>query len=126
MITPIYAAILALFYVWLSMRVIQMRQKTRVSLGEGNSKQLLRRLRIHGNFAEYVPFALLLILLVELNEMPDWNVHALGGLLIVSRTLHFIGLSREKDVNAFRVLGMVGTFTVLLLGALACLVPDFF
>ena len=55
-IIPFYAAILALLYVCLSARTIGFRRKSRVSIGDGGDQELLRAIRMHANFAEYVPF----------------------------------------------------------------------
>lgn len=123
MVTPIYAGLLALLFVVLSARVIQMRVKAGVSLGTGDNRDLLRRQRVHGNFAEYVPFGLLLILLMELRGLPDWSLHALGVLLVSSRVLYMIALRGPKEVNKVRVAAMMCTFAVLVFGALGCLVP---
>ena len=65
MIIAIYAAPLAFLYIALAINVIRLRFKHRVSLGAGEVPKLERAIRAHGNFAEYVPFALLLIGLSE-------------------------------------------------------------
>ncbi|MGI9404501.1 MAG: MAPEG family protein [Hyphomicrobium sp.] len=51
-ITAFYAALLALFFVFLSIRVIGWRRVKKVELGHGDDNQLLRRMRVHANFAE--------------------------------------------------------------------------
>ena len=68
MITIIYAGILAIVYAVLTLRVAQGRYKYRVGLGDGGVPELTQRIRVHGNFAEHVPFALLLIFLVDYAE----------------------------------------------------------
>ncbi len=55
-----YAAVLAPFSVWLSFRVVGVRRSATQSLGAGGMPELERRMRVHANFAGYVPFALLL------------------------------------------------------------------
>ena len=47
----------------LSMRMISNRVRARVNLLDGGDEALTRAMRVHGNFAEYVPFALLLMAL---------------------------------------------------------------
>ncbi len=64
-VTGFYAALLAIFYVVLAFAVVRQRMKLRVGLGDGQQPSLIKAIRIHGNFAEYVPFALLLLLLLE-------------------------------------------------------------
>jgi uncharacterized membrane protein YecN with MAPEG domain len=61
LITPFYAAFLGLGFVTLSILTLRLRRKFKIALGDGGNKQLLRAIRVHSNFAEYVPLALILI-----------------------------------------------------------------
>ena len=85
-ITAFYAALLAVLFLVLSVRVIAWRRQHRVEFGHGEDAELLRRLRVHANFAEYVPFTLLMIALAESMAPPDLLVHASGLLLIGGRS----------------------------------------
>jgi uncharacterized protein len=114
MVTALYAAILALLFFYLSVTVIGQRRKSQASLGTGNDAQLERVVRVHANFAEYVPFALLMIFFVEGASYPAWTIHALGVLLLAGRASHAYGVSRSPENFRFRVTGMALTFTVLL------------
>ena len=118
-VTPIYAGFLALLFILLSVRVIGLRRAARVALGDGGNPALLRRQRVHGNFAEYAPLALLLMALAELQNLPDWTIHAIGILLLVGRATHASGVSREPEMPKARVLGMALTFGALGVGAVA-------
>jgi uncharacterized protein len=111
--TPLYAALLALLYVYLSVRTIRLRRKLQVALGAGEHPEMLRAMRVHANFAEYVPLALILVLMVEAQGTAAWLVHALGAALLMGRCLHAYGVSQVKETFAFRVSGMTLTFTVL-------------
>lgn len=115
--TQVYAALLAIFFVALSVRVIMLRRKLHVSLGAGGNTTLERAIRVHGNFAEYVPLALLLIFIVENNAAPAWLLHGLGLCLITGRTSHALGVSQDKEDTRFRIVGMALTFTTLLISA---------
>lgn len=117
-ITPIYAAIATLFFVFLSFRVIGLRKAERISLGDGSNKELQKRARVHGNFAEYVPLAILLMLLAELQNTPGWGLHLIGLLLLTGRLLHAYAISQTPQVLKLRVAGMVLTFAALISGAL--------
>lgn len=110
---PLYAALLALFFIFLSARTIGVRRKVQVTLGPGDNPEMLRAMRVHANFAEYVPLALILIYLVEAQGTAAWLVHALGAALLLGRCLHAYGVSQVQETFAFRVSGMVLTFTVL-------------
>ena len=70
-ITAFYAALLAALFLYLSVRVIGWRRDRRVEFGHGEDFELLRRMRVHANFAEYVPFAIVLMGLAESMEPPD-------------------------------------------------------
>ncbi len=120
-VTAIYAALLALLYLALSLQVIRERHRTQVALGTGGDPQLERAARVHANFAEYGPFALLLILLAELLAAPGWWLNLLGLALLAGRSLHAYGVSQAREKLRFRMVGMAMTFSVLALGSLTLL-----
>jgi len=69
----------------------------------------------HGNFAEYVPFAVLLLGLVEgRRAAPVPVIAALGVVLLVARVSHGWGLAVRDKKFWLRFLGMAGTYSVLL------------
>jgi len=53
MIISIYAALLALFYVALSVRTLSMRRQLKIGIGDGGNNTMTRAMRVHANFAEY-------------------------------------------------------------------------
>ena len=118
-ITAFYAGVLALILVGLAMRVIRIRRGKRIGIGDGNDDNLARRIRAHANFTEYVPIALVMMLLIELAGYPAWTLHALGLALIVGRGVHAWSLPAQSLTG--RTIGMVLTFAVLISGALMCL-----
>lgn len=121
-ITSFYAAILALIYVVLAVLVIRQRFKHRVGLGTGKEPQLLQTIRMHGNFSEYVPFLLILVALLELQQAQLWQLHLVAGLTLGGRVLHAVGLWRSSGTSVPRFLGMISTFTALILAAVFLLV----
>lgn len=121
MITPIYAALLALLYVYLSARVIKLRMKYQVGIGDGQQTLLTRAIRVQGNFGEYVPFALLLVWMYETLSGGPIVVHVLGGALLAGRLLHAYGVSQKHEVLKYRQIGMVMTFVVIVVSALLLL-----
>jgi len=86
-VTPLYAGLLALWFLVLSWRVIQRRGKG-IYLGDGGDQALLRVIRGHANFAEYVPLALLMMGFLEVARFSIYVLHALGIVLLVGRLLH--------------------------------------
>lgn len=120
-VTPLYAALLALWLVALSLRVIVVRRRARVSLGDGGDPELQRAIRGQANFVEYVPVALLLLLILELSRFSIYFVHALGIVLVVARLLHGYALSFTARFTFGRVWGAALTFVALLIEAVLCL-----
>jgi len=117
-IVPFYAGLLALVFVVLSVRVIRQRRGAKVAIGPGGNPSLERAMRVHANFAEYVPFAVVLLALMELQRAPAFLLHALGLVLLVGRLAHAYGVSQEKENFRFRVTGMMATFATLVIAAL--------
>jgi uncharacterized membrane protein YecN with MAPEG domain len=116
-IWPIYAALLGIIFVLLSIRTIRLRQRLQVAVGDGGNALMLRAMRVHANFAEYVPLGLLLIAGAEVLSAPAVLVHGLGILLLIGRLLHAFGVSQEAEVFLYRVSGMALTFACYLVAA---------
>ena len=121
-IVPYYAATLALLYVWLSFRVIQVRRRAKQAIGSGGVPGLERRMHVHANFAEYAPFALVLLTMAELRGAWGPSLHGLCLLLVAGRCAQAWGGSRTPEDFRFRVGGMMATFAVLICAALLILV----
>ena len=117
----LYAGLLALLFVALSVRTLRMRRRLRIAVGDGGDERLLRAVRVHANFAEYAPFGLFLIYLVEVTGGSPILVHALGSALLVGRASHAVGVAQVKETFAFRVTGMALTLTVIASAALRLL-----
>ena len=78
-------------------------------------------MRVHSNFAEYVPLTLLMIYLVEVTGAPPLWVHGLGISVLLGRVSHAFGVSQTQENYVFRVAGMAMTFTPLIVSALRLL-----
>jgi uncharacterized membrane protein YecN with MAPEG domain len=120
-IVPVYAAVLAFIYIVLSARVIQARWSAKVAIGTRGDVRLERKMRVHANFAEYVPFALLLATFVEMQGRPAWLIHLLCLALVAGRVVHAYGVSQEHENIRLRIAGMATTFTVLAVAGLSLL-----
>lgn len=108
------AGALGVLFFILSLRVVQRRLAGMVAFGDGGDQALLERIRAHGNFAEHVPFLLLLMAGIELGAgaQAHW-LWAMGGAIVLARIAHAIGMSRPSP-NAFRSAGVVLTWLALL------------
>ncbi len=112
-ITLIIAAALGLINLWLSVRISRLRYAKRVSIGHGEVPALEARMRAHANFNEYVPIALILMGLVEMQVGAARGLWAVGALLVVARVLHPFGMDRPAP-NAYRAAGAALTWLVSL------------
>ncbi|WP_376985865.1 MAPEG family protein [Bosea sp. R86505] len=121
-IVPVYAALLALLFVMLSLAVVRQRRSGRVAIGTAGDRGLERRVRVHGNFAEYTPLALLLLAMAEIRGAPGLLLHGLCLCLLLGRASHAWGVSHLDEDLRFRVAGMVATFATLIAAALTILV----
>lgn len=115
-VTSFYSVILAFFFSFLSLRTIVARRKAGISLGVHESPDLLRKSRVHANFAEYVPFTLLLMGLSEIGGASVLILHLSGMMLLIGRVLHWYGVDREKQKSIPRIVAMQFTlFAITLL-----------
>jgi uncharacterized membrane protein YecN with MAPEG domain len=116
MITSLYTALLALILIFLSIKIIQNRRSSKISLGENGDDFLQRKIRAHGNFIEYTPIFLIMLLLVEMAGLNKYFVHFFGIIFIVGRASHSYGIViaevRAKNF-LFRQAGMFCTFFCL-------------
>lgn len=117
--TPIYAGLLALLLLALSLDVIQTRRQERVSVGDGANKRLIKKMRVQANCAEYAPMGLILLALAEFQGAPLWVVHGLGLMLLVGRLCHAIGFSSTPQIIPLRQSGVGLTVLMIFLAALA-------
>ena len=119
-VTPFYAGLLALLFLALSARVSQRRQSG-ISLGDGGDTRLLRVIRGHANFAEYVPLILVLMAMLEIDHTSIYVLHALGLALLIGRLLHGYALSSTERFRFGRFWGTALTWTVLAVSSVLCI-----
>ncbi len=112
-ITGLYAGILGLFVIPLSIHVIVNRYRAKIGLFDGGDEQLGKAMRVHGNFTEHVPLALILMVLAEFNEAPPEMMHTLGLVLVGARLFHVYGISMSAGLTVGRFLGVMGTWFVI-------------
>ena len=117
-ITTLYALPLMALFVALWLHVSRLRATLAVSIGDGGRVEMLERMRRHGNFVEWVPMALILMALAEVNSVPGPWLHAAGVLLVLGRLLHPFGLWASRPTHPLRIAGNSGPLlAMLLLGA---------
>ena len=123
LLTTTFASALTLIYLVLSFRVGYLRgspvMKLVFEMDEVISeKKLNRNIRAHGNFSEYVPIFLILLLISELQQQS--NFYFLLTMCIFfsyGRIAHAICFAFYDSNPTLRISGMICTY--LALGALA-------
>ena len=118
LISPIYAGLLGLLFVFLSFRVIGGRRAHKISTGDGGEKDMFKRIRVQANCAEYAPIGLILLVLAELQGVMPLIIHALGGALLAGRALHAYGLGSTPQAVPARIWGMYLTVAMITFCAL--------
>lgn len=119
-ISLFYAGLLGLILIALSFRVVSLRRRHQVGIGVGENRALELAVRAHGNFCEYVPFGILLLLVLEASAaISPVVLHVLGAVLVVGRLLHgFFGLNRSAGASKGRFIGTLLTWLMIVASAL--------
>lgn len=125
MITALYAGLLGLVSLWLSFGAGSLRGKTGISIGDGGNPELLLAMRKHANFVEYAPLFLILLALLEVNDVPAMALHAMGGLFVVARLCHGVGLKADTVAGMGRLIGAAGSALLTLVASIWAIVTFF-
>ncbi|HEY9602137.1 MAG TPA: MAPEG family protein [Allocoleopsis sp.] len=98
------------------------RLSQKLSVGSVRDDGILqRKVRAHGNFAEYVPHGLLFVIGLELMQAQAWLVWLLGSMLTVARIAHAYGVITKYGPSIGRATGFFLTWFVYVVGSIACL-----
>lgn len=120
-ITALYAGALGILILVLAYRVVSVRRTLSIGLGDGTNEILLRAIRVHGNAVEYVPIALILMLVLELNGASNVLLHGLGVALLAGRIAHAQGLTTSSGGSPGRLAGVLLSWGVIVVAALDAL-----
>lgn len=112
-ISLLIASLHVLLYLVLTMRVVLHRNAHKVGVGSGGDAALTRKVRVHGNFSEYVPLGLLMLALLEMAATPTTLLWTFGIVLLLARVLHAIGLGGSAGYSFGRFSGALLTFAIL-------------
>jgi uncharacterized membrane protein YecN with MAPEG domain len=121
MATPIYATLIGLLLVFLSIHTIKGRRKCGAGLGDAGDIEMQRRIRAQGNLAEYAPIFLILLGYAEYGNLPIWAVHVIGVIFISGRMMHAYSLLKAEQYDGhkltanpiWRIRGMICTFNCI-------------
>ena len=113
-ITLTIAAAAAVLHIWLAARVSQLRNRHKVSIGDGGNEALIRRMRAHANYGENMPVVLILLALLELAGGDPRILWGAAILFVISRILHAFGMDRTSP-SRLRMFGMIGSTLALVI-----------
>lgn len=120
--SALYASIFGLAFAVLSWRVSSMRMAKKIPIFDGGDLEMGRAIRVHGNFIEYVPIFLVMLMLYELMGGSHTMAYLYGFIFLLARVLHAYGLGYaekySKDFKKvsnqhFRAVGAVLTYLLL-------------
>ena len=109
-VTLAAAAAAAVLNIWLSLRIGAVRRALSISVGDGGSESLQRRMRAQANFVENTPFVLALIAGIELAGRGSWWLSLVAAVYMIARVLHGFGM----DGGNWGWARMVGTLATML------------
>lgn len=120
-VTALYAVPLALIYLALWFNIARTRGALKVSIGHADNTQLHERIRCHGNFVDWVPMVLILMILAESLGADAIYLHVSGALLVLGRIVHPFGLKADNAAHPLRYIGNT-TNILAMLNVLVCII----
>jgi uncharacterized membrane protein YecN with MAPEG domain len=124
-ITTIYAGFFGFLLVYLSWRVVNLRNKHQIKFGDGGHTELTAAVRAQGNLVEYLPTALLLMFVLEFLGTHPMVIHALGATLVIARVMHLKGMNEPSGKSISRKLGTRLTWVQILVASSLCFLSAF-
>ncbi|MDO6620079.1 MULTISPECIES: MAPEG family protein [unclassified Shewanella] len=113
-VSGLYIALTAIMAIYFSLRVVKLRKGLKIGIGNEGNQELIIADRVHANLVENAPFALLLILVAEVNGLSAPFLHLFGSLWLFARLLHAIGLTQGKGGYHFgRFWGVLITWIII-------------
>jgi len=110
----LYVGLNILVLLVLALLVVRHRLSSAVALGDGGVPHLTRAVRAHGNATEYVPAALIGLVVLALLGVAPWIVHVGGVLLTAGRIAHGYGLSTNDGASPGRQIGTLASWVAFL------------
>lgn len=113
-VTLTIAAAATIVNLWLAFRIVPMRLKDKVLIGDDGNPRLQARMRAHANFTEYAPFVLILMGLIELGGGSTLWLWIAGAVFVLARFAHAFGMDRTTS-SAPRAGGALATWALMAL-----------
>ncbi len=90
-ITTLFASILIIIYLILTILAGNARRVAKIPIGDGNNESIIKASRAHGSFIEHTVLFLLSFFLLEVNGVNTNYLYIAGYVFVISRILHAIG-----------------------------------
>jgi uncharacterized membrane protein YecN with MAPEG domain len=116
----VLVAVNGLMLIGLTINVSRLRIKNKISLGDGDNKDLLRAIRTHANGVEQVPTYAIVILALTLMQASSELLAVLVAGFTLSRICHAWGMLFRNHTG--RRVGMGLTYVFQLVGVIALFV----
>jgi uncharacterized protein len=118
-ITLLFASLHVVLLLCLLVPISRHRYRLRIGIGDGGDAALLLKIRVHANFIENAPLALLMLGLLELSGLAAAWLWSFGAALLLGRVMHAVGFSRKSGYSFGRFYGTALTWLVLVAMVLA-------
>lgn len=118
MTTYLYTALLGILYFIISLIVIKARGTHKISLGSGDSNEIIHLVSAHSNFSSYTPFFLFSLYLLEIAKVNFIILHTLGFVFLLGRFIHFLTMKNQEKTFKFRKTGMMMTLWPLIINSI--------
>lgn len=116
-IATLFTAINILILFVLTYLVIRQRRSQAISMGHNDNENMQRAIRVHGNFTEYAPLAMIGLYGMAACGASAYWMYGIGGAFTLGRIMHAFGYSKVTGLSFGRFYGMAITATSLLVMA---------
>jgi len=108
-VTTVAALLNGALFLLLTLRVIRIRLRDHVVLGDAGNRELTKAIRGQANAAEQMPLALIVAGLAEAGGAPWWLLAPVIAVFTAGRASHGLYFARHGTHWRFRTLGMWAT-----------------
>ncbi|PCM42903.1 MAPEG family protein [Marinobacter sp. ANT_B65] len=121
-VTGVFAAVLGILLLVLSVQVVKFRLKFKKGMGTTGDRDFEAAVRAHANLVEYAPLGLIMLGIAELNGVASGLVYWTGMALVVGRLLHAWGMiNGSGGPHKARMIGILLTWLAILAAAVLLL-----
>ena len=114
-VSAIFAAVLGLLLIILSVLVSRFRLRFKQNLGVNEDRDFQATVRAHANLVEYAPIGLIMLAIAELNGVPGTLIYWTGMGFVVGRLLHAFGMIKGRGgPHMARMAGILLTWVAIL------------